>query len=225
MRIDLVSAVPALLREPLEHSIVGRARTKGLLDVYVHDLRDEAINRHGQIDDYPFGGGAGMVLRPEPIFAVIERLLSERPYDEVIFTAPDGERLDQSMANGLSLKGNLIVLCGHYKGIDERVRERLITREISVGDYVLSGGELPALVLVDAIARLLPGVLGDEESALLDSFQAGRLDSPLYTRPAVFRDMAVPSVLTSGDHRRIALWRDEQSLERTRQRRPDLLAD
>ncbi|MCS7081933.1 MAG: tRNA (guanosine(37)-N1)-methyltransferase TrmD [Bacteroidota bacterium] len=225
MRVDIISAVPGLLEGPLRHGVFRRAQERGRLEVMVHNLRDYGIGRYRQIDDYPYGGGAGMVLRPEPIFACVERLMAERSYDEVIYLTPDGVRLTQALVNELSLKENLIVLCGHYKGVDERVRQRLVTREISIGDYVLSGGELAALVLLDAVVRLLPGVLGDAESALTDSFQAGMLDAPWYTRPAEFRGMRVPEVLRSGNHEAIRRWREEQALQRTRARRPDLLED
>jgi len=224
MRVDIVTCLPDILKGPLEESIPGRARAKGLLDIHIHDLREYAEGKHRQVDDYPFGGGAGMVLKPEPIFTCIEALASSgEPIDEVVFMTPDGEVLDQPMVNGLSLSGRLVILAGHYKGIDQRVRDHLVTREISVGDYVLSGGELAAMVLVDAVARLLPGVLGDATSALTDSFQDGLLDAPAYTRPADFRGHVVPSVLTSGDHKRIDAWRDEQRLRKTQERRPDLL--
>ena len=224
MRVDIITALPEILRGPLEESIPGRARAKGLLDVHIHDLREYAEGKHRQVDDYPFGGGAGMVLKPEPIFRCIESISEEGgPVDEVIFLTPDGEVLDQPMVNSLSMKKRLVMLAGHYKGVDQRVRDTLVTKEISIGDYVLSGGELPAMVLVDALARLLPGVLGDASSALTDSFQDGLLDAPAYTRPAEFRGDAVPEVLTSGDHKRIDAWRDEQRVIKTRQRRPDLL--
>lgn len=223
MRVDIISVVPGVLESPLRHGLLRRAQERGKLQVVVHNLRDYGIGRYRQIDDYPYGGGAGMVLRPEPIFACVERLQAERNYDEVIYLTPDGERFTQAVANELSLKENLILLCGHYKGVDERVRQILVSRELSIGDYVLSGGELAALVVLDAVARLIPGVLGDAESALTDSFQAGLLDAPWYTRPAEFRGMRVPEVLRSGDHEAIRRWREAQALERTRQRRPDLL--
>lgn len=200
-----------------------RAQDKGLLEIYVHHLRKWAVNEYGQIDDYQYGGGAGMVLMCEPIAKAIEELSADRKYDEIIFLTPDGERLDQRIANTLSLKGNLLMICGHYKGIDDRIRQQFITKEISIGDYVLSGGELGAAVLVDAIGRLLPGVLNDETSALFDSFQDNLLAPPVYTRPEDFRGMKVPDVLMSGDHKKIDEWRHEQSLQRTRERRPDLL--
>ena len=225
LRFDLVTALPDLVRSPLEHSILKRAQDKGLVEVGVHDLRDYAEGRHRQIDDTPYGGQGGMVLKPEPLFACVEALAAAHgPYDEVIFLTPDGETLDQPMANGLSLKRRLLLIAGHYKNIDQRVRDTLVTREVSVGDYVLSGGELPALILIDAVARLVPGVLGDAGSALSDSFQDGLLDAPSYTRPAVFRGMDVPGVLLSGNHDKILAWREAQRLERTQARRPDLLA-
>ncbi|MDX1420195.1 MAG: tRNA (guanosine(37)-N1)-methyltransferase TrmD [Rubricoccaceae bacterium] len=226
MRIDLVTVLPDLVRSPLEHSILRRAQDKGLVEVHVHDLREWGLGRYRQIDDAPYGGGGGRVLRPEPLFACVEALTERlgRPYDEVVYLTPDGEVLDQPLANALSLKDDLLLIAGHYKGIDERVREQLVTREVSIGDYVLSGGELPALVLIDALARLVPGVLGDAGSALSDSFQDGLLDAPAYTRPPVYREMEVPAVLRSGDHEAVLAWREAQRLARTRQRRPDLLA-
>ncbi len=225
MRIDLVTALPRLVESPLDHSILKRAQDKGLVEIRVHDLRDYAEGKHRQIDDLPYGGMGGMVLMPGPLVRCVEALTDEagEPFDEVIFLTPDGERLDQPMANELSLKSRLLLIAGHYKGIDERVRESVVTREISIGDYVLSGGELPALVLIDALARLVPGVIGDAGSALSDSFQDGLLDAPSYTRPAEFRGAEVPAVLRSGDHGAILEWREEQRLARTRARRPDLL--
>lgn len=224
MRIDIVTALPEILRSPLDQSIVRRAQDAGILQICVHDLRSYGVGRHRQVDDYPFGGGAGMILRPEPLFQCFEDIIREgSPVDEVIYLTPDGAVLDQSMANTLSMKGRLVLIAGHYKGIDQRVRDRLVTREVSIGDYVLSGGELPSLVLVDAVARLLPGVLGDATSALSDSFQDGLLDAPAYTRPAEFNGMSVPDVLRSGDHKAIDEWREEQRLNKTRIRRPDLL--
>jgi tRNA (guanine37-N1)-methyltransferase len=228
MEIDIITALPDLVRGPLQHSILGRAEARGLVRVRVHDLRAYTTDKHRQIDDYPFGGGAGMVLKPEPIFACVEAIQQAAaeggtPIDEIIYLTPDGTVLNQSLVNSLSLCGRLVLLAGHYKGVDQRVRDTLVTREISIGDYVLSGGELPALVLVDALARLVPGVLGDATSALSDSFQDNLLDAPVFTRPAVFRDQAVPAVLRSGDHTRIQAWRDEQSLRKTQDRRPDLL--
>ena len=223
MRIDLITGFPKLVESPLGESMLKRAQDMGYVQVIVHDLRDYTADRHRTIDDTPFGGGAGMVLKPEPVFACIERLQSERTYDAVIYLTADGERLTQPLANALSLSANLVLLCGHYKGIDERIRERLITREISIGDYVLTGGELPALVLIDALVRLLPGVLHDGTSLLNDSFQDGLLDAPQYTRPAEFREMRVPEVLLSGNHEVIERWRQEQREERTRQRRTDMI--
>lgn len=224
LRFDLVTALPDLVRSPLEHSILRRAQDKGLVEVAVHDLRDWGLGRVRQIDDAPYGGMGGMVLRPEPLFACVEALeAAHGPYDEVVFLTPDGETLDQGVANELSLRGRLLLIAGHYKNVDQRVRDALVTREVSVGDYVLSGGELPALVLIDAVARLVPGVLGDAGSALSDSFQDGLLDAPSYTRPAAFRGLEVPDVLRSGDHDKILAWREAQRLERTRARRPDLL--
>ncbi len=226
MRIDLVTVLPELVRSPLEHSILRRAQDKGLVEVHVHDLRDWGLGRYRQVDDAPYGGGGGMVLRPEPLFACLDALAEEGgPIDEVIYLTPDGERLDQPLANRLSLQNRLVLIAGHYKGIDQRVRDARVTREVSIGDYVLSGGELPALVLIDAVARLVPGVLGDAGSALSDSFQDGLLDAPAYTRPPVFEGMAVPAVLQSGDHAAILAWREAQRLARTQARRPDLLAD
>lgn len=223
MRIDIVSGVPELLTSPLQESIVRRAQEKGLAEIHVHNLRDYAHDKHKTIDDTPYGGGSGMILKPEPIFECIEALKAQRAYDEVVFMSPEGERLDQKLVNKLSLTQNLIVLCGHYKGVDERVREALVTREISIGDYVLTGGELPAAVLVDAVVRLIPGVLNASESALTDSFQDGLLGYPEYTRPAEFRGMKVPDELLSGDHKRVGQWREEQRLRRTKERRTDLL--
>jgi tRNA (guanine37-N1)-methyltransferase len=222
MRIDLISAVPDLLGSPLEHSIVKRARQGGFLEVHIHNLRDHSHDKHRKIDDTSFGGGAGMVMQAPPIFECIEGLLAERSYDRVIFPTPDGAPFRQEDANRMSMEGNLIILCGHYKGVDNRVRDALITHEYRIGDVVLSGGELPALMIVDAIARLIPGVLGDAESALEDSFMDGLLGYPVYTRPEEFRGMRVPEVLTSGHHAKIGRWRHEQSLARTKERRPDL---
>lgn len=225
MRIDIITLLPELLTSPFQHSILKRAQDKGLLEVHVHDLREYGIGKHRQLDDYPFGGGAGMVMMVEPIAQCIENLQRECTYDEIIYVTPDGRRLDQPMANRLSMYENLLILCGHYKGVDERVREHFITMEISIGDYVLSGGELAAAVLVDAIGRLIPGVLNDETSALLDSFQDNLLSPPVYTRPAEFRGWKVPEVLLSGNFPVIEEWRHEQSLLRTQQRRPDLLEE
>lgn len=223
LRIDIISVVPATFESVLNASILKRAREANLVEIHVHNLHDDGLGRYKQVDDTPYGGGAGMILRAEPIFACIERLKAEREYDDVIFLSPDGEMFDQAAANRLSMARNLILLCGHYKGVDERVRQALVTREISIGDYVLTGGELPALVVTDAVVRLLPGALGDSESALSDSFQTGLLDAPHYTRPAEFRGMGVPEALMSGDHRRIAEWREAMAIERTRQRRGALL--
>lgn len=226
MRIDVITAHPGLLDGPLDHSIVHRAREAGAVEIGIHDLRDHAVGKHNQIDDYPFGGGAGMVLKPEPLFRAVEAIEDEAgEADEVIFLTPDGERLTQPTANRLSMHDHLILIAGHYKGIDQRVRDALVTRELSIGDFVLSGGELPALVLIDAVVRLLPGVLGDASSALTDSFQDDLLDAPVYTRPAEYRGRSVPEVLRSGDHQRVEAWRDEKRLEKTRERRPDLLPD
>ncbi len=225
MRIDIISIIPDLLTSPLSHSILKRAQTKGLLEVNVISLREYGLGTYKKVDDYQFGGGAGLVMMCEPIAACIDELKSQRDYDEIIYMTPDGETLNQRMANSLSLKGNLIILCGHYKGIDERLRQLYITKEISIGDYVLSGGELGAAVLVDAIGRLIPGVLNDETSALTDSFQDGLLSPPVYTRPEDFRGMKVPDILLSGHEKKIADWRHDQALERTKARRPDLLED
>ncbi len=225
MRIDIVSVLPELLESPLQHSIMKRAQEKGLLEVHVHNLREYGLGKHRQIDDMQYGGGAGMVMMPEPIANCFDDLMKERTYDEIIYLTPDGERLNQSMSNRLSLKNNLLFLCGHYKGVDERIREEYITLEISIGDFVLSGGELPAAVLVDSIGRLIPGVLNDETSALFDSFQDDMLAPPVYTRPADFRGNGVPEVLLSGHFAKIEAWRDEQALKRTQERRPDLLKE
>lgn len=223
IRFDIISAVPQLMTSFLEHSIVGRAREKGLVEIVVHNLHDYATDRFRHIDDTPYGGGAGMIIQCEPVFACIEQLMVERAYDDVIYLCPDGAVLDQSSANELSLKTNIILLAGHYKGIDQRIRDVLVTREVSIGDYVLSGGELPAAILVDCVTRLIPGVISDAESLLEDSFMTGLLDAPHYTKPADFRGMLVPDALRSGDHARIKKWRHEQALQKTRQRRPDLL--
>ncbi len=223
MRIDIISAVPSLLISPFADSILQRAQNKGLVEVVVHDLRDYTTNKHKKIDDYAFGGGAGMVMTIQPIDACITELKSQRVYDEVIYMTPDGEQLNQQICNKLSSLTNIIVLCGHYKGIDERVREMFITREISIGDYVLSGGELGAAVLADSIIRLIPGVLNDETSALTDSFQDDLLSPPIYTRPADYNGEKVPEILTSGNERAIEEWRMQQAIERTKKRRPDLL--
>ena len=223
MRIDILSVVPELLESPLNHSIMKRAQTKGILEVKVHHLRQWAVNEYGQVDDYQYGGGAGMVMMCEPLAKAIEQLKAERPYEQVIYMTPDGDRFSQKIANRLSLMGNLIIICGHYKGIDQRIRDHFVTMEISIGDYVLSGGELAAAVVVDAVGRLLPGVLNDETSALTDSFQDNLLAPPVYTRPADFRGWKVPDILLSGDLKKVDEWRYEQAVQRTEQKRPDLL--
>lgn len=223
MRLDILTVMPQYLKSPLENGITRIAKEKGLVEIEVHNLHDYGLGRYKQVDDAPFGGGSGMIMKPEPIFACIEMLQKEREYDDIIFLTPDGETLTQSLANECSLKKNLIILCGHYKGVDERVRETLVTREISIGDFVLSGGELPALVLIDSIVRLIPNAMNDSESALLDSFQTGLLDCAHYTRPADFRGMKVPDVLLSGHHEKIREWQVQNAWARTKQRRPDLL--
>jgi tRNA (guanine37-N1)-methyltransferase len=223
MRIDVVTGFPALVSAPLHESILKRAQDRSLVEIVVHDLREFSVDKHRTIDDTPYGGGAGMILKPEPVFACIEKLQDERKYDEVIYLSADGEKLNQHIANELSLKENVLLLCGHYKGIDDRIRQALITREISIGDYVLTGGELPALVVIDAVVRLVPGVIGDGESLLTDSFQEQLLGAPQYTRPAEFRGMKVPEVLLSGNHREIDTWRAEQRFRRTKERRNDML--
>ncbi len=223
MNIDIITVHPELLASPFEHSIMKRAQEKGLLEVRLHDLRTFGFGKHQQVDDYQFGGGAGMVMMAEPLVNCIEKLQESRQFDEIIYLTPDGQRLNQGLTNRLSLKNSLLLICGHYKGIDERVREHFVTMEISIGDFVLSGGELPAAVLVDAIGRLLPGVLGDETSALFDSFQDNLLAPPVYTRPSEFRGWKVPEVLMSGNFPKIEEWRIEQAVQRTQERRPDLL--
>ena len=223
MHIDIITVQPDLLKSPFEHSIMKRAQDKGLLSVAVHHLRNWAINEYGQVDDYQYGGGAGMVMMCEPLSRAIEELTAQKKFDEIVYLTPDGETLNQKIANTFSLKENLLLICGHYKGIDERIRQKYVTREISIGDYVLSGGELAAAVLVDAIGRLIPGVLGDETSALTDSFQDNLLAPPVYTRPVDWNEMKVPEVLMSGDHKKIEDWRYEESVKRTKERRPDLL--
>ena len=223
MRIDIISVVPDLLQSPLSHSILKRARDKGLLEINVINLREYGLHRYKQVDDYQYGGGAGMVMMCEPIAACMDELKAQRSYDDIIYMTPDGETMNQRMMNSFSLKQNIIILCGHYKGIDERIRQLYITREISIGDYVLSGGELGAAVFVDAIGRLLPGVLSDETSALTDSFQDGLLSPPVFTRPEDFRGLKVPDILLSGHDKNISDWRYEQAVERTKQRRPDML--
>lgn len=225
MRIDIITVLPELLDSPLNNSIVGRAQKKGIVEIHVHNLRKYGKGPRQQVDDYSYGGDAGMVLMIEPVYMMIEELKAERDYDEIIYMSPDGEILNQGIANELSLKENIILLCGHYKGIDHRIREHLITREISVGDYVLSGGEMPAAILADAIVRLIPGALTDETSALSDCFQDGLLSAPIYTRPAEFNGWKVPEVLLSGNPKLITAWQDEQAIARTRQLRPGLLDD
>jgi tRNA (guanine-N(1)-)-methyltransferase len=223
MRIDIITVLPELLQSPLNYSILKRAQDKKLVEIVVHNLRDYSLDKHRRVDDYPFGGEAGMVMQIEPVDRAITQLKSERNYDEVIFTTPDGEQFDQPMANRLSMAGNLIILCGHYKGIDYRIREHFVTKEVTIGDYVLTGGELAAAIMCDAIVRLIPGAIGDEQSALSDSFQDNLLAPPVYTRPAEYKGWRVPDVLLSGHQRKIDEWKHEQSLERTRRLRPDLL--
>ena len=225
MRIDIITVLPELLESPLNHSIIKRAQDKGLVNIKLHHLRDYTTDRHRTVDDYAFGPDAGMVLKVEPIYEAIEKLKSERDYDEIIYTSPDGEPYTQKLANYLSTKENILILCGHYKGVDNRVREHLITREISIGDYVLSGGELAAAIIVDSVVRLVPGVLSDETSALTDSFQDGLLAPPVYTRPAEFKGWKVPEILLSGNFKEIEKWQMEQAYERTKRLRPNLLKD
>jgi tRNA (guanine37-N1)-methyltransferase len=225
MRIDIITVLPELLDSPFGHSIMKRAQARGLLEVYRHNLRDHTPYKQGQVDDYQFGGGAGMVMMPEPLAILIEKLQSERKYDEIIYMTPDGDLFQQKTANRLSMRENMIIICGHYKGIDERIREHYVTMEISIGDYVLSGGELAAAVVVDAIGRLIPGVLNDETSALFDSFQDGLLAPPVYTRPADFRGWKVPDILLCGDPKKIDVWRHDEAVKRTSERRPELLND
>ena len=225
MRIDILTVLPELLESPLNHSIMKRAREKGHLEVEVHQLRKWAVNEYGQVDDYQYGGGAGMVMMCEPLVKAIEELSGLRKYDEIIYLTPDGDTFNQKIANALSLKENMILICGHYKGIDERIREHFVTKEISIGDYVLSGGELAAAVLVDAIGRLIPGVLNDETSALFDSFQDNLLAPPVYTRPAEFRGWKVPDILLSGDPKKIDDWRHDEAMKRTQERRPGMLEE
>ncbi len=225
MRIDILTVLPQLLESPFAASIMQRAQDKGHVSIHVHNIRDYSTNKHKNVDDYQYGGGAGMVMSIEPIAALIEKLKSERTYDEIIYMTPDGAILEQKHCNDLSLKENIIILCGHYKGVDERIREQYITREISIGSYVLSGGELAAAVVVDAVVRLIPGVLNDETSALTDSFQDNLLSPPVYTRPPEFNGWKVPDVLLSGNTKAVEKWREEQALERTKARRPDLLED
>jgi tRNA (guanine37-N1)-methyltransferase len=225
MRIDILTVVPQLLESPFSASIMQRAQDKGLVEIHLHNIRDYSTNKHRNVDDYQYGGGAGMVLSVEPIARLMDKLMAERKYDEIIYMTPDGELFDQSMSNTLSLSGNLMILCGHYKGVDERIREKYITKEISIGSFVLSGGELAAAVIVDAVVRLIPGVLNDETSALTDSFQDNLLSPPVYTRPPDFRGWKVPEVLLSGDPSKVEMWREEQAYQRTKERRPDLLRD
>jgi tRNA (guanine37-N1)-methyltransferase len=225
MQIHILSVIPELLESPFQHSILKRAQDKGLLKVEVHQLRKWAVNEYGQVDDYQFGGGAGMVMMCEPLAKAIEELSFTVKFDEIIFLTPDGERFNQGIANQLSMKKNMLLICGHYKGIDDRIRQHFVTREISIGDYVLSGGELAAAVVVDAIGRLLPGVLNDETSALFDSFQDNLLAPPVYTRPEEYRGWKVPDVLLSGDHKKIEEWRFDEAVKRTEKRRPDLLQE
>ena len=225
MRIDIITVLPELFDGAFSHSIMKRAQDKGLVEIYIHHLRDYATNKHKRVDDYPFGGEAGMVMQIEPIDNIVSKLKNERNYDEIIYTSPDGELFDQPMANSLSMKQNLMVLCGHYKGVDYRVREHLVTKEISIGNFVLTGGELPAAIMVDAIVRLLPGAIGDEQSALSDSFQDGLLAPPVYSRPAEYKGWKVPEVLLSGNEKKITEWKLEQSIERTQQLRPELLKE
>lgn len=225
MRIDILTILPQLMESPLSGSIMQRAQDKGHVEIHFHNIRDYSTNKHKNVDDYQYGGGAGMVMSIEPIAAVIDKLQAERPYDEIIYMTPDGEVLDQAMCNQLSLKGNIIILCGHYKGVDQRVRDMFVTKEISVGSFVLSGGEIAANILIDAVVRLVPGVLNDETSALTDSFQDGLLAPPVYTRPPEFKGMKVPDILLSGDFPKIEKWREEQAYQRTKERRPDLLEE
>lgn len=225
MRIDFLTVLPEMFESPLGCSILKRAQNKGLVDFHVHNLRDYTSDRHRKVDDYPFGGEAGMVMKIEPVDKCIASLKAERNYDEVIFTSPDGEMFNQPMANSMSMLENIIILCGHYKGVDYRIREHLITREISVGDYVLTGGEIPAIIIADAIVRLIPGAIGDEQSALSDSFQDNLLAPPVYTRPADYNGWTVPEILLSGHEAKIAQWRHDTAIERTRRLRPDLLKD
>lgn len=225
MRIDILTVMPEMIEPFIGCSILKRAKDKGLAEIVVHNLRDYTTNKHRKVDDYPFGGEAGMVMQIQPIDACISELKAQRDYDEVIFTSPDGEQFDQPMANQLSLLQNIIILCGHYKGVDWRVREHLITKEISIGDYVLTGGELPAAVIADAVVRIIPGVIGDEQSALSDSFQDNLLAPPVYSRPAVYKGWEVPEILLSGHEAKIAQWRYDMALERTRRLRPDLLGE
>lgn len=223
MTIEILTVLPELLTSPFEHSIMKRAQERGHLIIKLHQLRKWAINKHGQVDDYQYGGGAGMVIMCEPLANAIDELQQEGKFDEIIFVTPDGKRFEQKDANSLSLKNRILIICGHYKGIDQRIRELYVTQEISIGDYVLSGGELAAAVIIDAVGRLIPGVLNDETSALTDSFQDNLLAPPVYSRPAKYRDLEVPAVLLTGDPKKVEIWRQEQALEHTKQRRPDIL--
>ncbi len=223
MRIDILTVVPELLESPLNHSIIQRAKDNGIVEIYIHNIRDYSEDKHKKVDDYAFSGGAGMVMRLEPIVKTIESLTAERTYDEIIFTTPDGDQYDQRTANTLSIQENIMILCGHYKGIDQRIRDHFITKEISIGDFVLTGGELAAAIITDSVVRLIPGAMGDETSALTDSFQDDLLAPPLYTRPAEFRGWKVPDILLSGDHKKIEKWQEKQAYERTKRLRPDLL--
>lgn len=225
LHVHILTVLPELLESPFSHSIMKRAREKGLLEVHVHQLRKWAVNKYGMVDDYQYGGGAGMVMMCEPLANAIDELQKEKPFDEIIYMTPDGRRFDQRTANQLSLKENILIICGHYKGIDERIRQQYVTMEISIGDYVLSGGELAAAVVVDTIGRLIPGVLNDETSALTDSFQDNLLAPPVYTRPADFRGMKVPDILLQGDPKKVEDWRYDQAVQRTKDRRPDLMSD
>lgn len=225
LHVHILTVLPELLESPFSHSIMKRAREKGLLEVHVHQLRKWAVNKYGMVDDYQYGGGAGMVMMCEPLANAIDELQKEKPFDEIIYMTPDGKRFDQRTANQLSLKENILIICGHYKGIDERIRQQYVTMEISIGDYVLSGGELAAAVVVDTIGRLIPGVLNDETSALTDSFQDNLLAPPVYTRPADFRGMKVPDILLQGDPKKVEDWRYDQAVQRTKDRRPDLMSD
>ncbi len=223
MRIDILTLFPEMFQGPFSESIIKRAQDKGVVEIYCHNIRDYSTNKHKKVDDYAFSGGAGMVMRIEPIAALIEKLKAERDYDEIIYTSPDGQTLNQGIANQLSLKGNLMILCGHYKGVDQRIRDHYISMELSIGDYVLTGGELAAAVISDAVIRLIPGVISDETSALTDSFQDNLLAPPVYTRPAEFKGWKVPDILLSGDDKKVEAWKEQQAYERTKQRRPDLL--
>ncbi len=225
MRIDILTILPELLESPLNHSILKRGREKGFVDIHVHNIRDYARNKHKQVDDYVFGGGAGMVMCIEPVDILIEKLKSERKYDEIIYTTPDGERFTQKTANYMSTLENIIILCGHYKGVDQRIRDHLVTSEISIGEYVLTGGELAAVVIADSVCRLVPGVISDETSALTDSFQDNLLTPPVFTRPADYKGWKVPDILLSGNTREIEKWRLEQAIEKTKKLRPDLIED